>query len=80
MGRLIRPSDDLAFLSRKIKRYLSTGSALVLDVDPDARAIVAQDAQARRTYSAGERFEHEAVPWLTFEVDEIFVDLDEFGL
>lgn len=70
------PSDNLAFLRRKIERYLQTGSVVVLVADPDKRTIVALDPGGLRNYAAGDRFEHPAVPWLTFDVAVIFAKLD----
>ncbi len=70
------PSDDLRYLARKIARYLATGSVLVLDVDPKTRRIVAHAANGIREYRAGELFAHGALPWLQFDVDSIFADLD----
>jgi Uma2 family endonuclease len=70
------PSDDRRYLAKKIARYLATGSVLVLDVDPKTRRIVAHAADGIREYSRAEHFEHPALPWLQFEVDAIFADLD----
>jgi Uma2 family endonuclease len=70
------PSDNLAFLRRKIERYLQTGSVLVLVADPDKRTIAAHDPHGVRNYATGNRFEHSAVPWLTFDVAVIFAKLD----
>jgi Uma2 family endonuclease len=70
------PSDNLAFLRRKIERYLQTGSVLVLVADPHKRTIVAHDSHSVRNYATGDRFEHSAVPWLTFDVAAIFAKLD----
>jgi Uma2 family endonuclease len=70
------PSDDLRYLAKKIARYLATGSVLALDVDPKTRRIVAHAAAGIREYSAGDCFEHPALPWLKFDVDDIFADLD----
>jgi len=70
------PSDNLAFLRRKTERYLQTGSVLVLVADPDKRTIVAHDSAGARNYLVGDRFEHPAVPWLTFDVAVIFAKLD----
>ena len=70
------PSDKLAFLRRKIERYLQTGSVLVLVADPDKRTIVAHDSGGARNYAVGDRFEHPAIPWLTFDVAVIFAKLD----
>lgn len=71
------PSDDLRYLQRKIARYLSTGSLLVLDVDPALRCIAAHTQAARRTFTSSERFAHDAFPWLTFEVAAVFSSLDK---
>jgi Uma2 family endonuclease len=70
------PSDDRRYLAKKIARYLATGSVLALDVDPKKRRIIAHAADGVREYAAGDRFEHPALPWLTFNVDAIFADLD----
>jgi len=70
------PSDNLGFLRRKIDRYLQTGSVLVLVAGPDKRTIVAHDSHGARNYETGDRFEHEALPWLTFDVAVIFAKLD----
>jgi Uma2 family endonuclease len=70
------PSDNLPLLRRKIERYLQTGSVLVLVADPDKRTIAAHDSHGVRNYATGDRFEHSAVPWLTFDVAVIFAKLD----
>jgi len=70
------PSDDRRYLAKKIARYLATGSVLALDVDPKTRRIIAHAASGVRQYGAGDRFEHPALPWLQFDVDVIFADLD----
>lgn len=71
------PSDDLRYLQRKIARYLSTGSMMVLDVDPAARCITAHCVSGHRTFTSSESFAHDAFPWLTFDVAAIFRDLDK---
>lgn len=70
------PKDDLPYLQEKIERYLNTGSVLVLDVNPETRTIVAHASDGVREYACGQHFSHDAAPWLTFEVDEVFADLD----
>lgn len=70
------PSDKLGYLAKKIARYLATGSVLVLDVDPKKRRIIAHSAEGVRQYENGERFEHPTLPWLRFDVEMIFADLD----
>jgi Uma2 family endonuclease len=70
------PKDDLKYLREKIERYLATGSILAFDVDPKKRFIDAYAPSGVRRYTPGMRFEHEAAPWLQFDVDEVFADLD----
>ncbi len=70
------PSYRPAFAAEKIKRYLRTGAVLVLDVDPLKRVVVAHSADGVRTFTEGERFAHEATPWLAFDVSELFSDID----
>lgn len=70
------PKDDVKYLREKTGRYLATGAVLVLDVDPKTRTIHASSRDGVREYTCGMRFAHEAVPWLAFEVDELFSDLD----
>ncbi len=70
------PSDDLAYLARKIERYLATGSVLVLDVDPKTRTIRAHSHDGMREFREGERFVSAAVPWFEFNVSAVFEELD----
>lgn len=70
------PSDRLGYLAKKIARYLATGSVLVLDVDPKKRRIIAHSAEGVREFRSGDRFEHPTLPWLRFDIDMIFADLD----
>jgi Uma2 family endonuclease len=72
------PDDNLSYLADKIARYLATGSILVLDVDPKTRTIHAHASSGIRTFSAEDRFAHDAVHWLQFDVSEIFAELDQF--
>jgi Uma2 family endonuclease len=70
------PSDDLRYLAKKIARYLATGSVLALDVDPKSRRIIAHAADGIREYGIGDHFEHPALPWLQFDVMDVFMELD----
>ena len=74
------PSEDLRFLRKKIERYLATGALLVLDVDPQSRTISAHSHEGVTQFTQDMRFTHARVPWLTFDVREVFCDLDEYGL
>ena len=73
------PSNDLRYLEKKISRYLATGSLLVLDVDPRQRAITAHDGGGSERFEIGNRFIRAAVPWLTFDVAEVFANLDRLA-
>jgi Uma2 family endonuclease len=70
------PSGRKKFLASKIARYLACGTLLVLDIDPEARTIVGHAADGIRHFAETDRFEHPAMPWLTFAVADLFRDLD----
>jgi len=70
------PSDNMQLLRSKIARYLSTGSTLVLDVDPATRTVTAHSATGAKEYSGEDEFRHEAAPWLLFKLTELFSVLD----
>lgn len=70
------PSTRTRFLHKKIARYLATGAVLVLDMNPLTRILTAHSATQVRTYESGARFAHAALPWLTFEMDELFAGLE----
>ena len=70
------PSNDLRYLEKKIARYFATGSLIVLDVDPKLRTVVAHDRNGTECFEVGGRFVRPAVPWLTFDVAEVFAKLD----
>ncbi len=64
------------FFREKARKYLATGAALVLDVDPAKRLVTAYTIAGKTQYANGARFRHDAVTWLDFEVDELFADID----
>ncbi|MDQ2680629.1 MAG: Uma2 family endonuclease [Candidatus Eremiobacteraeota bacterium] len=70
------PSNRPNLLTKKIERYLSTGSVLVLDIDPATQTVTAHSAYDVRSYCATEIFENAAVPWLVFSVSELFEFLE----
>jgi len=74
----VRSDDDKReYLEWKIAAYLRYGSILVLDVLPAERAIYAHTAQGVRDLHEGDRFSCADLPWLTFDVGEVFAVLDE---
>ncbi len=72
------PGDGKKYLREKFARFLATGSKLVLDVDPETRSIIAHTTEGMRSYAEGDRFEHAAMPWLRFELRDVFAVLDRF--
>lgn len=70
------PGDGRAFREKKIRKFLACGTHLVLEVDPRKRTIAAHAPSGVRIYRVGERFEHQAAPWLAFAVTEAFIGLD----
>ena len=69
------PDDRLANVEWKMRAYLEMGGTLALDVIPEAEEIRAFTHDGMKTFGHGDRFACEAVPWLEFDVAEIFADL-----
>ncbi|MBV8155193.1 MAG: Uma2 family endonuclease [Candidatus Eremiobacteraeota bacterium] len=70
------PADRQGEREWKIATYLLAECPLVLDISPKERTIVAHGSNGRLAFSRNETFVHEAAPWLQFDVNEAFVDLD----
>lgn len=66
------PSSKSAYIRKKIERYLETGATMVLDVDPASRTIHAHTCEGAREYSETDTFAHPLLPWLHFEISEVF--------
>jgi Uma2 family endonuclease len=71
------PGEREHLREEKLRRYLSAGATLVLDVDPDARVIRAHDVAGMQAFPSGDRFMNETIPWLAFDVALAFRDLDD---
>ena len=71
------PGDDLRDLEQKIELYFAYGSGLVFDVSIDQRCVLvyARNGTVER-FDATAHFSHDAVPWLSFDVAELFEGLD----
>jgi Uma2 family endonuclease len=69
------PNDRPNERDWKVRAYLDAGTLLVLDVIPDALAIDAIALNGTAGFHENDRFRHEAVPWLRFDVAEAFADL-----
>ncbi|HVA28904.1 MAG TPA: Uma2 family endonuclease [Candidatus Baltobacteraceae bacterium] len=74
------PNDRPGFREEKIRRYLAWGTPLVFDVDPPARTIVVHTVAGVRRLTQDDTFADPLVPWLTFDVSEVFDRLDRLGL
>lgn len=73
------PCVSAAQLRRKIAKYLACGCALVLDVDPAERTILAHvPGEGVRRFVRGETFDNAEFPWLHFDVAEAFAEVDAF--
>ncbi len=68
-------SDAQDHIDHKIGVYLACGTHVVVLVDPYARTIDAYDADGRRSFTGDDRFEHPALPGLTFTLGELFAVL-----
>jgi Uma2 family endonuclease len=69
----IRSSDDRpGDRERKIDRYLSLGSRIVLDVDPKRETLTVIDATGARVFTKDETLEHVALPGLRVELAPFF--------
>lgn len=73
------PNDRPGFREEKIRRYLAWDCLLVFDVDPAARSIVVRTNDSARTLTESDAFADPLLPWLAFEVREVFARLELFG-
>ena len=70
------PSDRRGEREWKIATYLAAESLMVLDVSPPERTIHAHTKDGVTSFGRGDIFTHDAVPWLTFSLDDAFKALD----
>jgi len=69
----VRSSDDRpGERERKMTLYLTFGSRVVLDVNPERETLTAIDAAGRRVFTKDETFEHVALPGLRIELEAFF--------
>jgi Uma2 family endonuclease len=73
------PNDRPGFREEKIGRYLAWGCPLIFDVDPIPRSIVVHTRDSVRRLEVGDRFSDPIVPWLAFDVSDVFERLELFG-
>ena len=71
------PSRRSELAAEKIGKYLTHGSLLVLDIDPEECILYVHTQEGGVTaYRSGESFSNAIIPWLQFNVDELFIDLE----
>ena len=71
------PSNRKLYDAQKFAAYLDHGAMLVLDIDPASRTVYAHARGAGvRTFLETQTFAHESIPWLRFEVAELFARLN----
>jgi Uma2 family endonuclease len=71
------PGENGRLRRNKIARYLATGAPIVFDVEPQVRTIHLHDAHGTRRLGKDDHFSDARFPWLTFDVSEVFADLDD---
>lgn len=70
------PDDRNRNIRRKTQLYLQHGAVVVLNIDPQKRAVAVTTAEREQTLHAGDTFEHPAFPGLAVPVSSIFAPLD----
>jgi Uma2 family endonuclease len=66
------PGDSRADLEDKVATLLRAGVDVAIVVNSRTRTVIAWDRETKRIFSRGERFEHHALPGLTFDIDRMF--------
>jgi Uma2 family endonuclease len=69
------PDDRITNVEWKMRAYLDLGGTLALDVLPESEEIRAFTSNGMKIFGHGDRFACEAVPWLEFDVAEVFAGL-----
>lgn len=69
------PGDKLKNVEWKMGAYLLKGAIVAFDVLPEKRTIRTFTHPGVTTLSIGDRFISDELPWLRFDVDEVFANL-----
>lgn len=72
---ILSPDDRRIDVDDKIDVYSRAGSALVIVVDPQARAVELHDGEAVRILDESGAIEHRALPGFHYRVSELFAVL-----
>jgi Uma2 family endonuclease len=71
------PGDKPKDVEWKMHAYLTMGGTIAFDVLPELRTIRVYTHGAIQTLGHGDRFACDAVPWLTFEVCDLFAGIPD---
>lgn len=69
------PGDKRRHVEWKMHAYLRFGGTIAIDLIPEKRTMHVYTHDAIETLGHGDRFSSDAVPWLTFVVDDLFAGL-----
>jgi Uma2 family endonuclease len=69
---ILSPDDRRPDVDDKIATYLTSGSALVIVVDPKTRTVELHDPKQRAALRVGDAIAHDAVPGFTLSIDDLF--------
>ncbi len=69
------PDDVVKHVEWKMRAYLTMGGTLAFDVLPDTYEVRAFTLDGVKTYALGDQFTSDALPWLTFSIDELFAGI-----
>lgn len=70
------PDDRNIYVLHKASVYLRSGTQLVIIVDPTRRTCTLHDAERETILTVGERLEHAALPEFSFDVAELFAEIE----
>lgn len=71
------PGDKLRHVDWKMHAYLRMGGSVAIDVLPEKRQVRVFLPDSVKTYGHGDHFSCDAVPWLTFDVSELFAGIPD---
>jgi Uma2 family endonuclease len=66
------PDDRQSLIGEKRRVYLTSGTTLVILVDPRTATVLAIDANTERSFTHNETFTHPALPGFTLELAPVF--------
>jgi Uma2 family endonuclease len=74
---ILSAHDWQSQVDRKTVLYLEAGGRLVVEVDLQARTMTAHDRSGSHIFSAGDIFEHSALPGFRLDIASLFAVLDD---